>query len=248
MRIAICDDERETAQRFAEKARNAYPEAEIILYASGNELLLADEPMDILFLDIQMDGKNGMETARELRKRKNSAVIIFITAMEDYVFEAFDVEAFNYLVKPFDEERFMQVLQSAVEKCNERNVMSAKMTEVSEIAQPQYIMVKSGRAHIKIQTDKIIYAEIFDRKILIHKTDGDVEYYGKMSELEKMLDSIAHGDFFRPHRAYLVNLKYVEKYNITNIWLERGTVIMAKKNYPLFVKMYLKYNQKCNGK
>ncbi len=248
MRIAICDDERKTAQHLAELVQKEYPAAEVILYASGSELLLADGHMDILFLDIQMDGKNGMETARELRRRKSRAVIVFITALEEYVFEAFDVAAFNYLVKPFDENRFIQVLQSAVEKCNERSAMPSKMTEVSEKSPLKYITVKSGHAHIKIQTDDIIYAEIFDRKILIHKADGDVEYYGRMSELEKMLDNIACGDFFRPHRAYLINLKYVKKYNITNIWIGKEIVIMAKKNYPLFVKAYLKYNQKYNGR
>ena len=85
----------------------------------------------------------------------------------------------------------------------------------------------------------IIYAEVFNRKIILHKTDGDLEYYGKMSELEKQVGNA----FFRSHRAYLIHFKYVEKYNATTIYLEKGTAIMAKQNYPEFVKRYLKYNE-----
>ena len=67
-----------------------------------------------------------------------------------------------------------------------------------------------------------------------------IEYYGKLSDLE----DIAGDSFFRPHRAYLINFKYVVRYDATTIYLEKGTVLMAKQNYPKFVKKYMKYNQK----
>ena len=87
--------------------------------------------------------------------------------------------------------------------------------------------------------DEIIYAEVFNRKVVLHMVDGIMEYYGKLSDLE----ALAGDSFFRPHRAYLINFKYVEKYNATTIYLEKGMVLMAKQNYPEFVKKYLKYNQ-----
>lgn len=247
MKIAICDDEKEITRHLAEKIRILYPEAEIAVYASGSELLSADEPLDILFLDIQMNGKNGMETARELRRRGRETIIIFVTVVEEYVFEAFDVGAFNYLVKPFDDSRFIKVLKGAVEKYCERGTVAVEAAEEQQIPYAKDILVKKGGTHIKIKADDIIYAEVFNRKILIHKTDGDIEYYGKMSELEGLLSETAHGDFFRTHRAYLINLKYVKKYNVTTVWLEKGTALIAKKNYPQLVKAYLKYNQRCNA-
>ena len=67
-----------------------------------------------------------------------------------------------------------------------------------------------------------------------------IEYYGKMSDLE----ALTGDNFFRPHRAYLINFKYVEKYDATTIYLEKGTVLMAKQNYPEFVKKYMKYIQR----
>lgn len=102
-----------------------------------------------------------------------------------------------------------------------------------------YMMINSHGIHIRVMIDDIVYAEVFNRKVVIHKSDSDIEYYGKMSELEKM----AGDNFFRPHRAYLVNFKYVEKYDANTIYLEKGTALMAKQNYSKFVKKYMKYNQ-----
>ena len=95
MRIAICDDEKNIRELIGNKVVRQYPEAEIVFFSSGEELLLSDKHIDILFLDIQMSGKNGMETARELRKKEKGMILIFVTAMEEYVFQAFDVGAFH---------------------------------------------------------------------------------------------------------------------------------------------------------
>ena len=102
------------------------------------------------------------------------------------------------------------------------------------------IIVASNGIHIKIYLKDIIYAEVFNRKIVIHTINDDIEYYGKMSDLENMVGE----DFFRPHRAYLINMKYVEKYDSNNIYLEKGQVLMAKKNYKNFVKHYMDYSIK----
>lgn len=114
MRIAICDDEKEIRELLAEKTAELYPEADIALMSSGGELLSAEEKADILLLDIQMQGMNGMQTARELRGQDKEVIIIFVTALSDFVFQAFDVGAFHYLVKPFDDGKFAEVLQNAV--------------------------------------------------------------------------------------------------------------------------------------
>ena len=180
-----------------------------------------------------MNAKNGMETAKELRKKDRSMIIIFVTAMEEYVFLAFDVGAFHYLVKPIDDVKFTDVLCKAVEEWKVR----IKSNKVSE---EKYIMINNGGVHSKVMLEDIVYAEVFNRKIVIHKLNDEIEYYGKLSDLE----ALAGEDFFRPHRAYLINFKYVEKYTATTVFLEKGTVLMAKQNYPEFVKRYMKYNQR----
>lgn len=233
MRIAICDDEKEICSFLAKSAGNLYPEAEIAEYSSGEELLSDGNWPDILFLDIQMDGKNGMETAREIRKKNRKMVLIFVTAMEEYVFQAFDVGAFHYLVKPFSKEQFDSILCRAVKQYQEFNAISAFQEE-------KYILVKARGVCTRVRVADIVYAEIFNRKITIHTMEEDLEYYGKISELERQ----AGKDFYRTHRAYLVHFRYVVKYDASMVYLERGTAMMSKGRFSDFVKQYLKYNQR----
>lgn len=233
MRIAICDDEKSIRELIGNKVKEQYPEAEIVFYQSGEELLLSDKHADILFLDIQMSGIDGMETARELRKKDKKVILIFVTAVEEYVFQAFDVKAFHYIVKPIHHEKFSTILQKAVNEW--------KLQDIDEKApEERYVLINNRGVHMKVAIDEIVYAEVFNRKVVIHKLNEEIEYYGKMSDLE----SIAGDNFFRPHRAYLVNFKYVEKYDATTIYLEKGTVLMAKLKFPEFVKKYMKYLQK----
>lgn len=233
MEIAICDDEKNIRELIKGKIANQYPNANIIIYNSGEELLLSDEHIDILFLDIQMQGKNGMETARELRKKDKKIIIIFVTAVEEYVFQAFDVGAFHYIVKPINNTKFTEVLHRAIEEWNAKQPTNQEPEE-------KYLMINNGGVHIKVTIDDIVYAEVFNRKVVIHKLNETIEYYGKMADLE----NVAGESFFRPHRAYLINFKYVEKYDATTIYLEKGTALMAKQKYPEFVKKYMKYNQR----
>lgn len=233
MRIAICDDEKNIRKLIAEKVKKQYSEVDIMFFSSGEELLLSEEKINILFLDIQMNGRNGMETAKELRKKDKNVIIIFVTAIEDYVFQAFDVGAFHYIVKPIDDRKFAQVLSNAVEEWQSHRANRKDAEEKS-------LMINNGGVHIKVMMEDIVYAEVFNRKVVIHKLNDEIEYYGKLSDLE----AVAGDSFFRPHRAYLINFKYVEKYNSTTIYLEKGMVLMAKQNYSEFVKKYLKYNQR----
>lgn len=250
MKIAICDDEKAIREFLENKILCMYPETELSFFQSGEELLAAKQDIDICFLDIQMQGINGMETARKLREKGQEMILIFVTALEEYVFQAFDVGALHYLVKPIDEEKLSKVLKKAVEQIasEQRKIKQRESIGPEE----KYVMIYHNGIHQKVLIDTIVYAEVFNRKVVIHRQDGNgkedaIEYYGKLSELEKAVGE----DFFRPHRAYLVNLKYVEKYDASTIWLERGTVLMAKQKFPEFVKRYMKYNQrreKENGK
>lgn len=233
MRIAICDDEKNIRELIEQKIKKQYPKAEIVSFSSGEELLLSEEQINILFLDIQMSGKNGMETARQFRKKDKKVIIIFVTALEEYVFQAFDVGAFHYLLKPIDDMKFADVFCRAVEEWKMQNIPM-------KVPEEKYVMINNGGIHSKVMIEDIVYAEVFNRKVVIHKINDEIEYYGKLSDLE----ALAGDSFFRPHRAYLINFKYVEKYNATTIYLEKGTVLMAKQNYPEFVKKYMKYNQR----
>ncbi len=239
MQIAVCDDEKDTRDLYAEKVKQLCPQADLVQYASGEEVLMADRPPDILLLDIQMPGSNGMETAQRLRSRGMDTIIIFVSALEDYVFQAFDVGAFHYLVKPFDNRKFAQVLARAVRQYEDDRQRNANQDRKKDTPN---LVITSGGKHITIQMEDIVYAEVYNRKMILHTMDSDIEYYGKMKELEKKVGE----DFYRPHRAYLVNMNYIRKYDARTIYLKKGQALMAKQNYGDFVRKFLKYNQKMN--
>ncbi len=180
-----------------------------------------------------------METAREFRRNHKDTIPIFVTALEDYVFQAFDVGAFHYLVKPFDDIKFEEVLKNAAKQLEDKkNKESESPKHVSSM------VITAGGRHITVNSEDIVYAEVFDRKVILHTLHEDIEYYGKMKELEAKTGD----DFYRPHRSYLVNLNYVRKYNASTIYLEKGQALIAKQNYREFVKRYLHFNRRKGGK
>lgn len=236
MQIAVCDDEKEIRELLEEKVMRLYPDAVLLFYSSGEELLLNDSQPDILLLDIQMPGRNGMVTAGEFRKKHKDTILIFVTALEEYVFQAFDVGAFHYLVKPFEDKKFEEVLRKAV---NEHEDKKRRIADSSD-KKGANLMIMTGGKHITVSIEEIVYAEVFNRKIILHTLRGDIEYYGRMKELQKKVGE----DFYRPHRAYLINFNYVRKYDAVTIYLEKGQALMAKQNYHEFVQCYLRYNQR----
>lgn len=233
MEIAIVDDEKIIINTLEEKVKKIFPELKIKTYLSGIDLIKENKIPEIILLDIEMPDKNGMEIARCLRKSGNISIIIFVTALEEYVFQAFDVRAFHYLVKPFSDEKFKEVVSCAI-------LEYKKNTDDLRKKQEKSIVIKCGGEYKKVLLDTIMYAEVFNRKVTLHKKDESIEYYGKMTELEKQLGE----DFFRTHRSYLVNFKFVDEYNSSEICIKKEKIPMSKKNYPLFVKKYMKYNQR----
>ena len=237
MRIAVCDDEREIREDVKQKIRHYLPEAEVCLYESAERLLAEQGMPDILFLDIKMSGMSGMELAGKLRARGENVTIVFLTAMEEYVYRAFDVGAFHYLLKPVDTVKFYEVLEKAVaerQRVRESALLREERAEAS-------LTIKNKARTEKVYLSEIVYLEVFNRKVTLHKMQGEIEFYGRLKELEQRLSA----DFVRCHRAYVVNLRYVRRYDGAEITLENGdSVLMAKTKYAEFVRRYMDYIRK----
>lgn len=229
LKIAVCDDEERIRQYMKTVIyRELHIEAD--LYASGAALLDAQVGYDIYFLDICLDQEggcgqpDGMETARRLRGRTDAA-LIFITALQDYVYDAFDVEAFQYLLKPIEEQKLVEALHKA----------AARLQKKRE-AFP--LLIKVNGKNLKIPVMDIFYAESDGRKIILHTRNGSYTYYEKMEILEQKLGE----SFFRSHRGFLVHLSEVAGYDRTSITLKsKDTVFLAKKKYADFVEAYMNY-------
>ena len=190
------------------------------------------EDTDLVILDIMMPGISGIKTCEQIRK-VSYVPILFLTAKssENDKIIGFTAGADDYLVKPFSDEKFEEVVKRAV-----RSIEKYSENQSDE----KYMMVQSGGSHMKVFLKDIVYAEVYNRKVIIHTRDTNIEYYGKLQELSE----IAGADFFRTHRAYLVHFKYVQKYDANCVTMENGTALIAKQNYSEFVKQYLKYNQR----
>ena len=242
--IMICDDDKTLQKLLQQKIEKFCADrnrsCRIVCCDSGEEMLALPAP-DLLFLDIQMSGKNGMEIARELRRRHENTILIFVTAMSEYVYEAFDVDALHYLIKPFSDEKLQEVLNKALQQLQNlaeiKEVQRKSEKPLENQEDSKILLVKRGGLSTKVFLSDIIYAEVFNRKVMLHTLDGDIEYYGKLTDLSEQ----AGADFYRTHRAYLVNLKYVEKYNATTIWLEQGTALLSKRQFAGFVQQYMQY-------
>ena len=133
MRIAVCDDDRAIRDEISRLVKKQMPEADIAAYQSGEEMISAGEDFDISFLDIEMGKVSGMDIARHIREKEASltqrSILIFVTGYREYMEEAFDVNAFHYLIKPIDPEKFAEVFDrarkemSAFDEQNKKQIM-----------------------------------------------------------------------------------------------------------------------------
>nr|WP_300897792.1 LytTR family DNA-binding domain-containing protein [uncultured Acetatifactor sp.] len=215
IRIAICDDEKYMSDQIQELAcaffgrRNR--ETAIRRFSCGRELLEYDGQIDILFLDIQMKGMDGMETAKRLRAGKFRGFLIFITVLREMVFQSFEVQAYDYLVKPIEEARF--------EKTMERLLASMCSAGGSSL------LVQKGYESRIIQKEDIVFCEIIDRKIYLNLASGEVDYYERIENLETKLDS----RFFRCHRSFLINLGHLRGYKNGTAYMDNGREIPVSR-------------------
>lgn len=227
MEIAVVDDEKKIREYLCDLIEEQRPGSHIEAYATGEELLASGKRFDIVFLDIQMDGINGIESARALRERQEDTVLIFITGMKEYVFDALDLYAFQYLLKPIDEKKFGEVLARAereAEKKRERKCLFIRTRNLT------------------LDQSDILYIESRAKKLEIHTIGADkvIEIYAAMDELEGQLGE----EFYRCHRAYIVNMTHITEYDNESITLTNGDrICLTKKKYGEFVKAYMWFLQ-----
>ncbi len=238
MKIAICDDEKPIRDYIEKCVREVDPDALVSQYSDASDMVSASFDADILFLDIQMPGMDGMRAARILRTMGNKAILIFVTAVEEYVFQAFDVGAVQYIVKPFDRSKLVETIKRAIGLAGERRSIEDALSETKDSADNESFLIKSGGVNRKIILSDISYAEVLEHRIILHMKDREqIEYYGKMSDLEK----VAGDDFFRVHRAYLINLSCVKSYDAKTVTVLGDEIPVARGKYQELVKSYLSY-------
>ncbi len=231
IRIAICDDEKHMSDHIRSMVLNFFRkknrEISLRMFSGGEELLSYNGQIDILFLDIQMKDMDGMETARKLRADKFRGFLVFITVLKEMVFQSFEVQAYDYLVKPVDDKQF--------EKTMER--LYASMQNASEDS----LLVQKGYEGRIIREDEIVFCEIIDRKIYLNLASGEVvDYYERIENLETKLNN----RFYRCHRSYLINLKHLKGYKNGTACMDNGKEIpvswLRSREFSGVVLQYMK--------
>ncbi len=231
IKIALCEDEIIALEDLKEKVTSYILhknlEYSITLFLSGDALLACVDYYDIIFLDIKMNGTNGMETAKKLRQKKDESSLIFVTSLKEYVFDAFDVGAVNYLLKPVDERK----LVNTMDKIINRIVKSGN----------EFLLLQVGHEIKKLKLEEIFYAEVLGHKVFIYTKNG-IESFNKKIEI---LESELNENFFRCHRSYIINFKYVRSYSQGFAVLTTDEEIpVAKRRGQEFAKALLLYQRK----
>ena len=215
MRVLIVDDEplaREELRFLLDEAGGMTVVGEGENGFTAVELSRELRP-DLLFLDIQMPGKNGIEAARDILRLENPPTIIFQTAYDEFALQAFEVQALDYLVKPVSQERLHKTLmrvrtrQASVEDLE--RLISRLNTPVQTEHKP--LPLYAGETIVPLRQKDIIFAEARGKDVRIVSNRGEFFYHGTFWQIEEQL---THPDFLHCHRSYIVNVSMVERIDL----------------------------------
>jgi len=234
MKICICDDDRFAVReiRGLLEPFNLEDDSFSISDFSDGEALIDyyrnGGKFDIVFMDIELRGTNGIEAAELIKSIAPETIIIFVSSHSGYIFDAFRLEALHFLVKPIKSEEFSEVFNRAMKKYTTINAS---------------IILKWESVRNKIAINTISYVEGYRRHLCVHTANGTFEAVGKISELYEILKP--HG-FVRVHQGFIVNMNYIKNFSINEVELTDGSKVAvsvrkkqeALKTYDIFIRKW----------
>lgn len=198
IKIAVCDDEMYVAKKIEEYilyfASSHRTDFNVSKFDSGKALLDSEIGFDLILLDIQMDGLDGIETAKRIRENNMNVPIVYITSFSDYSMRAHKVHAFDFIEKPFDYSHIETVLKDFLKLNAAKSVNNVTFsTDDGDVTQ---------------NADNILYfAYCEHRRILMYTHNKAVELRGGIAGIFETIDN---RQFYMTHRNFIVNLKYVK--------------------------------------
>ena len=229
IRIAICDGteclRNEIKNRILKYSFQKNIDFSVDEYQFGENLLSSEEQYDLIYMDYEFGKgrKNGFEIAREIRNRNRTVNIIFLSSYFSVVFEAFEVRAFRFLLKPIDEAKFYKALDDFIKLSEDDAHLSLRI---------------DGESHM-IHKNEIIYIEGKGKNcvlLLNREKENTLEYKSTLASFDFLLNS---SSFFRCHKSFIVNLAFISKYNRTQIELNNAdTILISRSRYSEFSQLY----------
>ena len=226
LKIAVCDDDWQMLSKMREYLEDFAKLFRISLYSSGEELLASGENFQFIFLDIDMKGMSGIDTARILRRKDRKAKIIYVTAYEDFRDYAFSVHAFAYLVKPVSREKIREILREALE-----------YTETQESCPVLCFKTLNGLMDIGVRD--IYYFEYQSRKLRMATASEELWI---QDSIRHMYERMAPFDFLMPHKSFIVNPYHIRNLKGYDICMTDGSIIpLSQKKSADFRKQLASY-------
>ncbi len=232
MRVAVCDDDPQELLRVLDWLASYQEQRQLKLcwqgFGNATDLLAAmdEAAYDLLLLDVMMPGLNGMQAAHEIRQKNEHVQIVFLTSSPEFAVESYSVQAANYLLKPATQERLFPVLDKIL----------------NEMRHPEAALTVQCRGSVfRLPYDKLESVEVMAKMLYFHMADGSSrEIHGKLSDYEAVL--LAQPGFYKVHRSYLVNLRWVAEVRLGELTTLSGRRIpIARSVYPQMRTAYTEY-------
>ncbi len=229
IRIAIVDDEqqeRDTLRNYFDQLKlELHEEMETKLFSSGEQFLSRYETdFDLICLDIDMSGRDGIETAKAIRMRDQEVLIVFITNMAQMAIRGYEVRALDFILKPVNYYSFAMKIQTAVTMINRQKSRN--------------IVIPTGNGMVRISTNDLHYAEVDGHYIYYHTASGIHKQKASMKELEEKLTDLS---FQRCNNCYLVNLKYVDGVERDEVCIQGDRLKISRPRKKEFLQALANY-------
>lgn len=229
LKISLCDDEPQQISQMKtmlyEWSANNNIEIETHEYSSAEQFLFDYEnnTCDLLLLDIEMAGLNGMELAKNLRTKGDLLPILFITGFSEYMADGYDVEALHYLLKPVKKEKLFEVLDRYIAKCQTSS----------------QLLLPCEDGTVRVSEDTILYCEAMGKKTYLYLSDGKTLICTTgISKLTKELSS----DFIPCHRSYLIHLRYIRSISKIAVTMDNGQELpLSRRLYESVNRAFITY-------
>lgn len=213
LKIAICDDNlpitSEIESMLLDIQKREHIKMELDIYFDGTPLynnILSGNNYDLIYLDIEMNGLDGIKTAHLIRSLKLSTLLIYVSAYETYYKQLFEVEPFRFILKPINFDLFYKYFKAAYVKINDINA---------------FFSFSFNQRYTKIPATEIIYFESCGRDILVHTTTQTYRFIGKLNAVEEDLKNLKL-NFLRIHQSYLINPHHLHSLTLSNVELSNN--------------------------
>lgn len=230
MRILICDDDPLVIAQLQNYIESYFVSThlkcpKLVSFTSGESLLRDTSEKDIVFLDIEMPGMNGIYVGNELKKANKNVIIFVVTSYPEYLDDAMRFHVFRYLSKPLDKQRFIRNMKDALAYFNSITIK---------------IPIETKQGIYSFPATEIIAIEAQGRKVIVHTTRQD---FDSIHNMNYWIEQLPKNSFFQTHRSFIVNFEHIVDFDHYTIHLSNPqiTAYLTRRKYSSFKNSYLLY-------